>query len=293
MPTEEVIRPNAALVLEGGALRSVYTGGILDIFMESGLEFPYIIGVSAGALCGLNYLTKQRGRTAQINTNYIDDPRYISLRNRFRGDGVFSVDYLFEEPNGRWAPFDYQLYAQEIRQYIIGATSCTTGLLKQFPKPPREQLLPALKASCAIPIAAKMVEIDGQLYLDGGIADSVPYLAAMQAGYDKIVVVKTQAHGYRKKPDSKATRQMYEVMYSDYPALFAAVNSRPQRYNAQMDEIENLAAAGRLFVIEPEHPVDVARIEKDKEKLRALYADGLKQGKKMLPALMEYLGYSV
>ncbi|WKY47908.1 patatin family protein [Eubacteriaceae bacterium ES3] len=279
----------AALVLEGGALRGVYTAGILDAFIENNLSFEYVLGVSAGSLCGLNYISNQKGRTAQVNLGYNHDPRYLSYRNRLKKGAVFNIDYLFEEPAGRWDAFDFEAYYQDKRTFVIGATSCQTGKLKLFEKPVGDNLVTALKASCAMPLAAKKISIANEEYLDGGVADAIPYQAALKAGYEKIVVVKTQYHDYRKKNFSSSNQKLLKAFYRHNPLFLEALITRPQRYNAQMDQIANLHQQGKLFVIEPLEPVHVSHMEKDKAKLRSLYQGGLAQAKALMPELKSYL----
>lgn len=279
----------AALVLEGGALRSLYTAGVLDVFIENDLQLAYVIGVSAGALCGLNYITGQKGRTAEINIGYNTDPRYISYRNRIFADGMINIDYLFEEPGGRWAAFDHETYDADTRAYVIGATNCANGKLALFHKPSGKALIPALKASCAMPVASKRITVDGKQYMDGGIADSIPYEAALQAGYEKIIVIKTQHRGYRKQPYSGAERLALKALYGRSPTLYEALLTRPMRYNDQMDSLRALHGQGKVYVIEPSSPVRISHMEKDKDKLRGLYHRAVDQANALLPEITAYL----
>lgn len=278
-----------ALVLEGGALRSLYTSGVLDVFMEQGLTFPYVIGTSAGALCGMNYITNQPGRTADININYCDDKHYISYRNLLFHGGVFNMDYLFEEHTRRWPDLDIAAYQRNPARFVIVATSCETGAPVYFENPTKEDLISCLKASSSMPPVSKKVETPKGLCLDGGVADSIPYAKAFSDGFESVVVVRTQDRTYRKKETSSSERRLYRLVYRGYDGFIQTAINRPIAYNEQAEKLYALEKAGRAFIIEPKQPVTVARMEKDKEKLRELYRQGKADARGAIQRLSDFL----
>ncbi|MDL2253065.1 patatin family protein [Ruminococcaceae bacterium OttesenSCG-928-I18] len=280
----------SALVLEGGALRSLFTSGVLDVFIEQDVHFDCVIGTSAGSLCGVSYITRQKGRTAGVNIGYCDDKQYISLRNRFRYDGVFNLDYLFEEPRGRWDVFDEAAYLHTKTRFLVCATRCESADAVYFENPRGQELVTAIKASCSMPVAAKIIPTEKGPCLDGGIAAAIPFEKALQDGYEKVVVVKTQADTYQKQRDAAFMRLLSSMLYLRYPALRAALSARPQRYNAQLQKLKTLEKEGRVFVLAPAKPVQVSHTEQDKAKLEALYEEGLQEGRRRLKALRQYLG---
>lgn len=280
---------NPALVLEGGALRSLYTSGVLDVLMENGVKFPYVIGTSAGSLCGLNYLSNQIGRTAGINIGYTSDKNYISLRNLFRHEGIFNLDYLFAEPHGRWADLDEEAYLKNDAQFVIVATSCETGEAVYFEKPAGKMLEICLKASSSMPLASQMVPTPQGYCLDGGVADSIPYQKAIDDGFDSVVVVRTQARDYRKSEWSPAMARMYRTAYKKRPQFLQRALNRPAEYNAQVEGLYALEDEGRAFVIAPQNPVSVGRMEKDRTKLEALYERAKNEAEEILPTLLQFM----
>lgn len=280
----------AALVLEGGALRSMYTAGVLDVFMEQQVGFSYVIGTSAGSLCGLNYVSMQPGRTIGVNLRYCDDKDYIAVRNMFRHGGIINLGFLFEEPKGRWEAFDEQTYRSSPAKFVVVATSCETGRAVYFENPYGRSMEASLKASSSMPLVSKRVKTEQGYCLDGGVADSIPYKKAMREGYEKVVVVRTRDSAYRKKETSPTVRRMYYAAYHKEKHFLKSAVNRPLAYNRQVEELNKLKAAGKIYVIEPRQPVKVARVERDKEKLRLLYEQGRKDALKMLPEMLNYLG---
>lgn len=280
---------NTALVLEGGALRVVYTAGILDVFMEENIHFPYVIGTSSGSLAGLNYVTNQKGRVAHINISYCKDKHYISMRNRLTYGGVFNFDYLFEEPTPRWPNLDMDTYNHTDKRYIAVATSCETGKPVYFENPKGKAFRPCLEASCSMPLLSKKVATPKGLCLDGGVSASIPYQKPLNEGVEKIVVVKTRERAYRKKEHSGIVNGLYRLAYGKNPEFLQTAMQRPLSYNRQVDDLYALEKQGRVFVIEPQQPVDVGRMERDEDKLKRLYSLAQQQAYALLPAMKAYL----
>ena len=278
-----------ALVLEGGSLRSMFTSGVLDVMMEQGIELSYVNGVSAGSMCGMNYLSKQVGRTLQVNTEYLHDKRYMSFRNMLKNRLIFNFDFLFGELSTELVPFDFETFENSPQKFEV-ATRCRTGQPVFFEKGVCTDMYAAVQASCSMPVLSRMITVEGRKYLDGGISLPIAYKRAMELGYEKVVVVLTRQHGYRKKPVDRLTKRGYDRYFEPLPELRAALEEVPERYNRMQEEMDELEADGKLFIIRPEFPVMVSRVEQDAEKLKALYAEGRRIGEERLEALREYLG---
>lgn len=279
----------AALILEGGALRVLFTSGILDRFIQNEIEFEYVSGVSGGALCGVNYLSKQVGRTAETNLRFLNDKRYIGMRNLFFHGGIFNFDFLFGPISQTYIPFDYETYLSSEQIFEIVATNCLTGSSDYFRKEEDNDQFEAVKASASMPLVSKIRRVGDQPYLDGGISSSIPYQRAIDLGYEKIVVVLTQDITYRKPENNERVNKVAARYYRKYPEFVKAFVTRPQRYNEELEEIQRLESAGRLFVFRPEHPVDVARVEKDRSKLESLYSHGMTVTDQQLKRMVAYL----
>lgn len=282
---------DAALVLEGGAFRGQYTAGVVDTFLAHHIEFRSVIGVSAGSLCGANFVSKQYGRPAMINIHHRHDRDYISITHLLHKKSIINLDYLFEDHGWRWENFNERAYRRSASNFTAVATSLQNGQTVTFTNPTGQDLVNALKASSSMPLLAKPQATSKGLCLDGGIADSIPYDIAQQQGYSKIVVVRTRDLAYRKKPTSRALAQMFQRYYKEYPAFVKAAIRRPANYNRQIEEINHLSKEKQLFTLAPQHPVKVSRIEGNVKKLQQLYQTGQKETELALPQLLHYLNH--
>lgn len=279
----------AALVLEGGAMRGQYTAGVLDALMAHHIQFKTVIGVSAGALCGTNYVSNQRGRTNDVNVNYRHEREYISVRRVFRHQDIINLNYLFAPHGENWADFDELAYIQSPMNFVVGATALATGREVYFERPQGQQLVATLKASSAMPFISKPQRTPQGLCLDGGIADSIPYKYAQVAGFDRIVVVRTRPRDYRKKPTSAVLRQGYQRAFGQYDTFVKTAIARPDMYNQQAAELTELERQGKVFVLAPQQAVTVKRLENDTRKLAALHNTGYRDTQSQLVALRNYL----
>lgn len=278
-----------ALALEGGSLRCLFTCGATDLMMDNGLQWDGIIGVSAGALTGVNIVSGQRGRTAQVNLGYVNDPRYMGFRSLIKHRSIFNFDFLFGELSDTLLPLDRETFINSEIKYTAVATSCIDGRVRYYEKSEIPDIYPAIRASASLPLLSPMVTVEGEPCLDGGLSVSVPYQRPLDEGYDKVVVITTREHGYRKEPVSRAMARIYARAYRKYPKLVRAILNVPRHYNAEMDEIDRLEAQGRIFVIRPREPVTVSRTEKNVAKLQDLYDRGQEACRVALPKLREYL----
>ena len=277
------------LVLEGGANRGVFTSGVLDFFMEQGLEFPYIVGTSAGACNAMNYIAGQIGRGRDSMIHKEKKYEYFGLKTLLKTGYLFDMDKAFWDLPNSYFPFDYDAYfANTAVEREYAATDCHTGKAVYLKEKngDRRHLMKVAQASSALPGAAKTVEIDGVVYADGGVADSIPVKRAFQQGCDKVVVIETRRKEFRMKP-SKSTK-LIARMNRNYPALVQAMYDRPKNYNRTLAYIHKQEAAGKVFSIRPEMQ-EVSRMEKDYHKLMKFYHHGYEQAKAMYPALQAFL----
>lgn len=278
-----------ALVLEGGAMRGVFTSGVLDVLMENNIDFDCVVGVSAGAMIGSNFLTKQIGRTAKININFCDDSRYIGLKAFKRNKGLVGFDFLFNTLNKTVYAFDEEKFKESNTRFVVGATNVETGKTEFFEKD-EKNIYKILQASSSMPVVSDIVELYGKKYLDGAIDCNVPIKWALSHGYDKILVVLTRDEKYVKEEDKHIVQKLYQRRYPKYPKLVRKICSRPERYNELYQEIKEMEKAGDIFVIRPSGKITVSRLEKDKEKLTGLYEEAKEITKKKLNKLKKYLG---
>lgn len=282
----------AALVLEGGALRGMYTSGVLDTFLKNNMEFECVAGVSAGALNAMSYISKQPGRSAKINLEYCDDPRYIERKAFIKNKGIIGYDYLFGDISENKVPFDYKSFENTNQRFIIVTTNCEKAETEYLEKSNCNDLFKAAQASSSMPLASAIVEINNNHYLDGAVTTSIPVKWALEQGYEKVVVVLTRDKTYRKPILSNKMKKLYKLAYHKYPKLIEKLNTMPERYNKLQEELIDLEKEGKIFIIRPEKEVTVSRLEKDKEKLENLYKEGIAETEKNLDALKEYLEIS-
>lgn len=278
-----------AVVLEGGSLRCMFSAGVIDVMMEQGIKYDGLFGVSAGALTGVNYISNQIGRTAKVNLDYVNDKRYLSVRNLILHKSIFNFDFLFGEVCDTLVPLDRKTFHSSPCQYTAVSTSCLTGQPVYCEKSSCSDIYAAIRASASMPLLSPMVQVEGVPCLDGGISVAIPYEKAICEGYDKIVVITTREHGFRKPIVSPAMARMYARSYRKYPQLIRTLIDIPRMYDRQLNEIDALESQGKMFVIRPPKPVTVSRTEKDIKKLQALYEQGCQTCRKSLNALDQYL----
>ena len=263
---------NMGLVLEGGGMRGVFTCGVLDYFMDKGIEFPYGVGVSAGACNGLSYMSHQRGRARYSNIELLDKYHYIGLKHLWYQHSILDQKLLYELFPEEILPYDYEAYRNNPSRFEMVTTNCVTGRACYLEeKKDKIRLLAIAKASSSLPYVCPITYVDGRPMLDGGIVDSIPVERAISQGYERNVVVLTRNRGYRK--DEKDIR-VPRFVYKRYPRLRVVLSNRCKAYNQQLEMVERMEDEGRIVVIRPERPVVVNRIERDIKKLTALYEEG-------------------
>ncbi len=267
-----VLDNQMGLVLEGGGMRGVFTCGVLDYFMDKKIEFPYIVGVSAGACNGLSYMSHQRGRARFSNIDMMKEYRYIGVRHLWTQHSILNLDLLYKQFPEHILPFDYASCFANPTRFEMVTTNCITGnpcYLEERSDPVRLVLL--AKASSSLPYVCPKTYVDGIPMLDGGIVDSIPVLRAISQGYWKNVVVLTRNKGYRKKTKDI---KIPSFIYKSYPKLREVLSNRCACYNKQLEMVERLEEEKRIIVIRPQNPVLVDRIEKDINKLTDFYNEG-------------------
>ncbi|MBE6275069.1 MAG: patatin family protein [Bacteroides sp.] len=266
------IDQNTALVLEGGGMRGVFTCGVLDYLMDEKIQFPYAIGVSAGACNGLSYMSHQRGRGKFSNIDLLAKYKYIGIRPLLKKRGLIDQQLLFYRFPERILPYNYKAYAENPARFEMVTTDCRTGRACYWEEKHNEKrIIEIVKASSSLPYACPMSYVDGYPMLDGGIVDSIPLLRAYEQGYDKCVVVLTRNRGYRK---SEKEVMVPAFIYKEYPRLRVALRNRNKIYNEQLDLVERLEDEGKIVVIRPKKPIVVGRMETSVKKLTDLYEEG-------------------
>ncbi|MDR0473991.1 MAG: patatin family protein [Treponema sp.] len=279
----------AALVLEGGSLRSLYTSGVLDIFMENEIEFECVIGVSAGALNAGNYIAKHIGRSARINIMHSNDPNYFGVKQLLLKRSAFNFNYLFYSPIKDLYPYNENALINSKQRFLIGATNCETGKAVYFEKHNYNELVQALQASSSIPLFCKTVNVDGIVCLDGAIADPIGVKKAFSEGYDKVVVVLTRDFEYRSKKILGFVKILNRIFYRKYPELISTLNNESNQYNSLIEEINKMEQEKNIFVIRPSREINIRHLEKDARKLTDLYFQGRDDARILLPQIYEYI----
>lgn len=281
--------PNSIILLEGGALRGCYNCGVLDVLMEHDYYFPAVGSVSAGGLNAVNYLARQPGRGGRIVLRYRHDPRYVGPLALLKSKGVFGFDFMFNELPNR-EPFDQKTFDESPQKLFVFATDVDTGRAQMFEKGRCTDIRKALAASASMPMCSLPVKVEGHRCLDGGCSAAIPLDWALAQGYDKIVIAATREKGFRKPMTSRKMVDLYGDFYANDTEFFAALLMMDMHYNALMDQMDELEAAGRIFVLRPQEPVQVDRFEGNTEKLLALINAGRRDTRAAMPALAGYLG---
>jgi len=282
----------AALILEGGGLRGVYTSGVLRFFMDKGIFFPYVIGVSMGACNAANYVSRQPERNRTVSIRYVNDVRFLSYARLFIRGELFGVKFIFDTLPHSLVPFDFTTFMENDVKCITVVTDCKSGEALYYEKKELgEDYLKILQASNSLPFVAKPVHYNGRILMDGGLSDAVPIKKSIDDGNAKNVLILTRPKGYRKK------RTLFflfaSLRYPWYKGLLNAIATRHKGYNETMDFIEKLEQGGLAFVIRPRSALNVGRAERNKNKLYAAYDQGYIDGSVSETGLLSFLNGSV
>lgn len=276
------------LILEGGAMRGMFTCGVLDVFMEHDIQFDAVAGISAGAVFGCNYKSRQPGRAIRYNKRFCKDPRYCSLRSLMKTGDLYGVDFCYRELPDELDVFDREAFRSNPMEFYIGATDVNTGnAVFHRCKDGGEADILWMRASASMPLVSRPVEAGGFTLLDGGIVDPVPYRYMESLGYHRNVIVLTQPKGY-KKEKSRAL-PLLRAALRRYPRAAEAMAVRHKRYNRQMREIDEREAHGAIIVIRPPEALGIRRTESDPNELERVYQLGRETAERRLEEVRHFL----
>ena len=275
---------NAGLILEGGGMRGLYTAGVLDYLLDARWYFPRVYGVSAGACHGASYVSRQRGRAMHTVLDFLHDRHYASFHSLLTTGDFFGADMVYRRIPDELLPFDYDAYAASGSKLGVVVFNCRTGACEYLPATDLRSHTDYIRASSSLPLLSRMVRINNEPYLDGGIGDAIPLEQAMRDGCPSNLVVLTQHRGYRKRPEG-ALLPLLRRKYAASPQVAEQMRTRHERYNGQLAFVYEQERLGSALVIQPSAPVAIGRMEKDAGKLRALYEQGYSDAKAQEPAL--------
>lgn len=273
------------LVLEGGAMRGMFTAGVLDTFLDAGISADAVVGVSAGALFGVNFLSGQKGRVIRYNKRFNSDPDYLGLRPLLREGNIVSTKYAYEDVPKVLDKFDDEAFRRSGVPFYAVVTNVRTGHAEYIQVESVFAQMDVLRASGSMPVVSRPVQIGDEFYLDGGVSDSIPYHWMAAQGCDKLIVVLTRDDSYRKSPNRLAGLNRLR-----YPQIAHQLATRHERYNWCTEELHRWEAEGKAFVIRPSEPITISSIEKDAAKLQQVYDLGVKDAQQRMQALKAYLG---
>lgn len=278
------------LVLEGGAMRGMFTAGVLDVMMENDIKFDGIIGVSAGAVFGCNYKSGQIGRTIRYNTKYCRDKRYCSFYSLLTTGDLFGADFCYNKIPNELDEFDEEAYKNNPTEFYVTVTNIVDGkpVYKRCDNADNADL-EWYRASASMPVLSRIVEIGEYKLLDGGISDPIPLKHFEDSGFERNIVILTQPAGYIKRKSKAAF--LIRSYYKKYPALFAAMNNRHMVYNSQTEYIKKREAEKAALVIRPPFELELGRVERNPEKLRRAYEIGRKTCESRLSEIKAFLRY--
>ena len=276
------------LVMEGGAMRGLYTAGVTDVLMKYGITFDGAVGVSAGVTFGCNYKSLQAGRVLRYIMRYGAWPQFKSWRSFFTTGDLYGVDFCYRQIPEHYDPFDTASFARNPMKFWCVATDVATAKpVYHLLKDGKGEDVSWIRASASIPFFARPVKIGQRLYFDGGVSDSIPARFLKEQGYEKNVVILTQPAGYRKAADK--LQPLIDRLLKKYPAIVRRLHVRHLEYNACLDYIAQEEQKGNLFVFRPTADIDVSALEKDPERLKAVYQVGVRDAEERILELKEFL----
>ncbi|MBQ7304307.1 MAG: patatin family protein [Alphaproteobacteria bacterium] len=279
---------SSCLVLEGGAKRGIYTAGVLDVFLENGIMTDGVIGVSAGAIHGCSYVSKQIGRSIRYNLKYNDDYRFMSFKSFLKTGNVVDTNFAYYELPEKLDLFDHKTFEENNTKFYATCTNINTGKAEYILCPNlRQHYINYLRASASMPLVSQIVKLDNNCYLDGGISDSIPLKAAFDLGFDKNIVVLTRPKGYVKKPFSLLW--LVKLVYRKFPNFINTIKNRHKVYNQTIEYIEQLEDKKQIFVIRPSKLIKIGRMETNVEIIKQMYELGRQDALKVIDDVKNFL----
>lgn len=276
------------IILEGGAMRSVFAAGVLDFFMEEKIEVPNILAVSAGAYAGMNYVSGQKGRTVDAVIKPLEKEKYMGAATFFRKGTFFDMDYLFDKVPKLQAPFDFEAFRNSAKRFLINTIDCSTGKSVFFDKFETEDSFWTLcRAANSLPFISKITHIDGKPMLDGGMSDAIPLAKAIEEGWEKLIIVLTRKKEYRKK-DRRFYLFMLRILYHKYPELVKTVAGRAEKYNQCLEAIEKMEKEGKALVLRPKK-MAITNQESDVTTLMEYYYHGYEEARERKEEIQNFL----
>lgn len=288
-PAAMEVTMKTGLVLEGGALRAIFSSGVCDGLLDGKVMADYVVGVSAGIAYGVSYLSGQPRRNLEVVTRYAPDRRYMGMNNLAdkRNRCYFGLKFAYDTIPNKLVPFDYDAFAAYPGQVEAVVTNLNTGKADYLLVPRRDRQATVIQASCAMPLLFPIYHLDGQPYLDGGVADSIPWKRALGQGCDRVIVVLTRPRSYVRRPDKMMP--FIRRTYREYPNFVAAMERRARRYNEDRREMFEAERQGKLLVIAPDSTLGVSRTERNTEKLRLLWGEGYEIAARRMEEIRDYL----
>lgn len=276
------------LVLEGGAMRGLFSAGVIDVMMEQGIDFDGLIGVSAGSSFGCNFKSRQPGRVIRYNLRFHNDPRYMGLRSLLTTGDLVGAEFAYHTLPLELDIFDSETFENNPMEFHLVCTDVITGQPVYYRMERVDyDSLEWLRASASMPIVTRPVKVnDGHLLLDGGISDSIPLKYFQSQGFERNIVVLTQPLDYRKQPTAK---WVFSLLMRKYPAIVQAMGRRHEMYNAQLDYIHQQATLGNTMIIAPSEPLPIGRVEMNPTKMQKVYFRGRATCDKLIPAIKKFL----
>lgn len=276
------------LVLEGGASRTLFSCGAMDALLENKIYADYVIGVSAGIAYGVSYASGQIGRNLQVS-EFMSDKRYMGFKHLLnpKNRSYYNMDFVFEEIPNSLVHFDYDAFAAFPGRIVAVVTNLETGKPEYIDVPRNTNFAKLIEASCALPIMFQPIELDGKLYMDGGISDSIPFRHALHEGCDKLITILTREKNYVKTDEQGAS--LARIMYKKSPEFIKAIENRPKQYNDSRSSLFEYCEQSGAIVIMPKDTYGFKRTESDYSKLKKIYDDGYETAQKMMPRILEYL----
>ena len=285
---ETNIKMKRGLVLEGGAMRGLFTSGIIDVMMDAGIEPDGLIGVSAGAAFGCNYKSRQKGRAIRYNKMFARDKRYCSWQSWLKTGNLYNAEFGYHIIPAKYDIFDDEAFDKNPMEFYVVCTDVETG------KPIYKKLEKAtpltydwIRASASMPLASRVVELEGKKVLDGGVADSIPLAFFESIGYERNVVILTQPDGYIK--EHNRLMLLMRLGLRKYPQMIEAMDKRHLMYNEEVEYVRQAEREGRCLVIRPQEKLPIGHISHDPEEMQRVYDIGIETGRKYLTNIKHFL----